>query len=160
MSDCPAMVDAMTRRQRPASLVQFVSGTAPEAAQRALSASGAVGKAESALEHHLAASMALLGLPEPEREYRFHPTRRWRMDFAWPSVMLAVEIEGGIYRGGGHTHVKDLKRDMAKGNAAALLGWRVLRFHGDQVRSGEAVETIRQALTVIARPTAEGTGGE
>ena len=101
----------------------------------------------SALERHLEASVRAHGLPEPQREYRFHPTRKWRLDFAWPAVMLAVEVEGGIYRGGGHTHVKDLKRDMEKSNALTLLGWRLLRFHGDQVRSGEAVAVIRQALT-------------
>lgn len=100
----------------------------------------------SALETHLLTSMRLSGLPEPEREYRFHPTRKWRLDFAWPSLRWAVEVEGGIYRGGGHTHVKDLKRDMEKHNALAVMGWRCLRVHGDQVRSGEAVALIRQAL--------------
>lgn len=103
-------------------------------------------QAGSALEDHLLVSMRHAGFPEPEREYVFHPPRRFRLDFAWPDRMLAVEVEGGIYRGGGHTHVKDLKRDMEKGNLLALDGWRLLRFHGDQVRSGEAVDLIRRAL--------------
>lgn len=111
---------------------------------------------ESALERHLAWSIRTTGLPNPEREYRFHPVRRWRLDFAWPAVMLAVEVEGGIYRGGGHTHVKDLKRDMEKSNALALAGWRLLRFHGDQVKSGEALAVIRQALD----PAAEAQAGQ
>lgn len=106
--------------------------------------------AGSALERHLQASLTLLGAPAPEREFRFHPTRKWRLDLAWPALKLGVEVEGGIYRGGGHTHVKDLKRDMEKGNALALLGWRLLRFHGDQVRSGEAASTIMEALALIA----------
>lgn len=109
----------------------------------------------SGLESHLAESMRLTGLPEPEREYRFHPTRKWRLDFAWPALMWAVEVEGGIYRGGGHTHVKDLKRDMEKQNALMLLGWRVLRFHGDQVRSGEAAAVIAEALGAGAREATE-----
>jgi very-short-patch-repair endonuclease len=29
--------------------------------------------------------------------YRFHSTRRWRIDFAWPNQMLAVEIEGAVW---------------------------------------------------------------
>jgi very-short-patch-repair endonuclease len=94
----------------------------------------------------LALSMRAAGLPEPEREYRFHPTRKWRLDFAWPARLLAVEVEGGVYRGGGHTSVAGLKRDIEKSNALTLGGWRLLRFHGDQVRSGEATEIIRQAL--------------
>lgn len=101
----------------------------------------------SELEDMLAESMRLHGLPTPEREFRFHEHRKFRLDFAWPALRWAVEIEGGIYRGGGHTHVKDLKRDMVKGNLLAMGGWRLLRFHGDQVRSGEAVATIKQALS-------------
>jgi hypothetical protein len=31
-------------------------------------------------------------LPDPVTEYRFHPTRRWRMDFAWPAHQVAVEL--------------------------------------------------------------------
>lgn len=120
---------------------------APEAAQKR---SGA-----SALEDHLLRSMRAAGLPEPEREYRFHATRKWRLDFAFVEQRLGVEVEGGIYRGGGHTHVKDLKRDMEKSNALTLAGWRLLRFHGDQVRSGEATDVIRQALA----PATGGTSG-
>jgi very-short-patch-repair endonuclease len=102
----------------------------------------------SGLEIHLALSMRAAGLPEPEREYRFHPTRKWRLDFAWPVRMLAVEVEGGVYRGGGHSSVAGIKRDIEKSNALALGGWRLLRFHGDQVRSGEATEIIKRALEV------------
>lgn len=102
----------------------------------------------SPLERHLLTSMRLYGIPEPRREYRFHPTRKWRLDFAWPAAKLAVEIEGGIYRGGGHTTVAGIKRDVDKGNALTRLGWRLLRFHGDQVRSGEAVALIAEMLEV------------
>lgn len=37
------------------------------------------------------------GLPEPEAEYKFHPKRRWRLDFVWLDVGLAVEVDGGIH---------------------------------------------------------------
>ena len=30
----------------------------------------------------------------PLREYKFHPRRDWRFDFAWPEKKLAVEIQG------------------------------------------------------------------
>ena len=114
-------------------------------------APGATPRKASALETHLARSMEAAGLPKPEREYVFHPERKWRLDFCWPDAMLAVEVEGGIYRGGGHTSAGGIKRDIDKHNALTLLGWRVLRFHGDQVRSGEATETIRRALTAADR---------
>lgn len=116
-------------------------------------------KPGSPLEAHLALSMAAAGIPTPEREYRFHPTRKWRLDFAWPALLWAVEVEGGIYRGGGHTHVKDLKRDIEKHRALTLLGWRCLRFHGDEIRSGLATEVIAQALTTAPRAGSDGDEG-
>ena len=108
----------------------------------------------STLERHLEAALTTAGLTGFEREYKFHPTRKWRVDFVWVGSRLAVEIEGGIYRGGGHTSVVGLKRDFEKGNALTMAGYRLLRFHGDQVKSGEAVELIRQAL----EPAAGGEG--
>jgi very-short-patch-repair endonuclease len=100
----------------------------------------------SALEKHLAASLRAVGAPAFVREHRFHPTRKFRIDFAWPERMLAVELEGGIYRGGAHTSVAGIKRDVEKSNLLTMSGWRLLRFHGDQVKSGEAVALILQAL--------------
>lgn len=104
----------------------------------------------SELEKHLLMSIRAAGVPEPVREYRFHPTRKWRVDFCWPTHMLAVEVEGGLYRGGGHTSVAGLKRDIEKHRALTLMRWRLLRFHGDEVRSGLATEIIRQALAQTA----------
>lgn len=92
--------------------------------------------AQSRRPTHLEATFAGLwkmlahGQPEPVTEYRFHPSRRWRFDFAWPKLRLAVEIEGGLYhgRGGGHVSVNGFIGDCEKYNAATLLGWRVLRY--------------------------------
>lgn len=61
------------------------------------------------------------------REYRFHPTRKWRFDLAWPDSMVALEIEGAVWVQGRHTRGSGFAKDMEKYNAAALLGWRVLR---------------------------------
>jgi hypothetical protein len=69
-----------------------------------------------------------VGLPVPEREYKFHHTRKWRFDFAFVEKKLAVEIEGGIYISGRHTRCTGFMKDLEKYNAAALLGWRLLRY--------------------------------
>mgnify|MGYP000595384776 FL=1 len=45
-------------------------------------------------EDLLLSQMALIKLPAPEREHRFHPVRRWRFDFAWPGEKFSVEGEG------------------------------------------------------------------
>jgi very-short-patch-repair endonuclease len=83
---------------------------------------------ESPLERLLAHQIEEAGLPTPEREYRFHPVRKWRFDFAWPSERLAVEVEGGVWTRGRHTRGSGFVKDVEKYNAAMQLGWMVLRF--------------------------------
>lgn len=61
-------------------------------------------------------------------EYCFHPTRRWRFDFAIPDKMIAIEIEGGSWSGGRHTRGAGYNKDMKKYNEAVKLGWRLLRY--------------------------------
>lgn len=62
-----------------------------------------------------------------EAEVRFHPERRWRFDFADWTSMIAIEVEGGSYRGGRHTSGAGFRADMEKYNAATAMGWRVFR---------------------------------
>lgn len=100
----------------------------------------------SRLEEELASQLRLLGTPDPERDLRFHPTRRWMFDFAWPAVRLAVEVEGGVFTRGRHVRWAGLVGDGEKLQEAGRLGWKVLRFHGGQVRSGEAVTVTAAAL--------------
>lgn len=83
----------------------------------------------------------------PVREFRFHETRRWRSDFAFPEQKVLIEFEGGVYTNGAHVRGKHFESDCEKYNAAALLGYRVLRFTIDMVTSGYALQTIEQALT-------------
>lgn len=78
------------------------------------------------------------GIETPEREYRFHPVRMWRFDFAWVALKIAVEIEGGIWTGGAHVRGKHFMSDCEKYNTAAMMGWKVLRFVPKQLRKGEA----------------------
>ena len=76
-----------------------------------------------------------MGLPAPETEYKFHPERKWRYDYAWPDAKVALEVEGGVWSGGRHTSARGFLKDMEKYNAAAALGWKVLRTTpGDLLR--------------------------
>lgn len=61
-------------------------------------------------------------------EYRFHPRRRWRFDYANPKFKVAIEQEGGIWIKGRHNRGKGFLNDMEKYNTATLMGWRVLRY--------------------------------
>ncbi len=96
----------------------------------------------SALEDLLERHIRLAGLPAPKREYRFHPRRRWRFDFAWPRCKVAAEVDGGIYSRGRHVRGGGFERDAEKGNAAVMAGWRVLHFTPRAVKSGAAVQAI------------------
>lgn len=82
---------------------------------------------KSELEQAFLFYVDALGLPKPDQEWRFHPDRRWRFDFAWPDRMVAVECEGGIWSGGRHVRGGGFEKDCQKYNAAAALGWTVLR---------------------------------
>ncbi len=101
---------------------------------------------QSELEDAFAFQLRALGLPEPVRQYRFHHTRRWRFDFCWPEHMLAVELQGGVYTQGRHTRGAGYAADCEKANAAVMLGWRLLRFTGDQVNDGSALQVVSDAL--------------
>ena len=85
-------------------------------------------------------------LPLPEREVRFHETRKWRFDLAWPAARVAVEIEGGSYVGGRHTTGPGFWRDLEKYNEAALAGWTVIRVTPRMITDGSAIAWLSRAL--------------
>ena len=83
---------------------------------------------------------------EPVRELQFHPDRKWRFDFAFVPEKLAVEIEGGLFVGGGHSRGKGYESNLEKYNQAVLMGWRVLRYSTDMVMRGDAINEVLIAL--------------
>lgn len=89
-------------------------------------------------------------IPEPVREYRFAPPRRWRFDYAWPDlwVPIALEVEGGAWSRGRHTRGPGYINDMEKYNHAALLGWRVIRVTPKQLEDGTALDYLQRAIEV------------
>jgi very-short-patch-repair endonuclease len=99
----------------------------------------------SKLETELLFQIQALKLPEPVREHRIHPPRRWRCDFCWPDHMLAVECDGAIFSGGRHTRGKGFEADCQKLNRAILDSWKVLRFTSGMIRRGEALQALEQA---------------
>src|SRR5690606_18285907 len=103
--------------------------------------------ATSNLETIFATQILAMQLPAAVREHHFHPDRKWRMDFAWPDKKIAVEIEGGVWGLGRHNRPKGFIADTEKYNAAAALGWTVLRFTGKHIRSGQAID---QLVTMLA----------
>lgn len=108
------------------------------------------------------------GLPTATPEFYFHPTRKWRFDFAFTELglgsgvsglgnspdarrqilcpFLAVEVQGGIWTGGRHSRGSGLVKEHEKLNAAAVLGWRILYCTPQQVQTLEFARTIKAAL--------------
>ena len=68
-------------------------------------------------------------------EHKFHPHRKWRFDFYLESARLAVEVEGGIFKGGRHTNPAGFMKDVEKYNSATLFDIRVYRIPHQHLKS-------------------------
>lgn len=79
-------------------------------------------------------------------EFKFHPKRKWRFDYALPEMKLAIECEGGIWTNGRHTRGKGYKNDMEKYNEAVKLGWKLLRYTPDELVSEDTLTNIKNVL--------------
>jgi very-short-patch-repair endonuclease len=105
------------------------------------------GGVKSAAEERLAWQLAQIGLVPTHREFRFHPERKWRADFAYPGAQLLVEVEGGRGR---HMRYAGFEEDCVKYGEAVALGYRVLRVTADMVKDGRAWRLVQRALAVAA----------
>ena len=104
-------------------------------------------KIRSPLECELEIQMRAMKIQAPLTEFIFHPTRKWRFDFAWPGKMFAVEVEGGAHSNGRHTRGYGFVADLEKYHYAMDLGWNVYRCGAELIRSGQAVNLIQKIMT-------------
>ena len=102
----------------------------------------------SELEEHFAGLVRMFGLPEPVREFRFCPGRKFRFDFAFPDAMVGIECDGGSWSHGRHVTGSGFERDCEKMNLATANGWRVFRFTRGMLDRDPAgcVEQVQRAL--------------
>lgn len=63
-----------------------------------------------------------IGGQEYIREYKFHPTRRFRIDFYFPQAKLGIEVDGGNWSGGRHVRGQGFEDDCEKKMEALFLG--------------------------------------
>ena len=75
-------------------------------------------------------------------EYRFHPTREWRFDFAVPAARVAIEVEGGIWNG----REEGWRRDLEKYNEAAACGWLVIRTIPTELLKVQTLQLVVRAI--------------
>lgn len=101
-----------------------------------------------------------LGL-KMEMEYKFHPDRKWRFDYAIPEYKIAIEVEGGVWKkttytdkdgkeltiqGGRHTTGKGYINDLEKYNTATAMGWAVFRVTPSQIKKYAVPQLIRDCI--------------
>ena len=87
-----------------------------------------------------------VGLPAPVPEYRFHPVRLWRMDWAWPDQRIGLEVDGGTWIAGRHTRGSGWAKDTEKLNGAAVLGYRMFRCTPADLASGHILAALVEAF--------------
>jgi very-short-patch-repair endonuclease len=107
-----------------------------------------------ALEMAMAQQLRAAGIPF-QREVMFHPSRKWRFDFALDG-RLALEVDGAIFSQGRHVRGQGYSQDCRKDAEAMMLGWRVLRVTGEHVRSGEALRWVEGCLAAPLSPAVAG----
>jgi very-short-patch-repair endonuclease len=103
-------------------------------------------------------------LPEPEHHYCYSTSRK-HVDFAWPTLWVAVEMEGGGkktgkdgQRGGRHHREPGYTNDCQKYNGLTMAGWRLLRYTAIDMKERpiqvieEVAEFVRQRLEVTQDP--------
>ncbi len=82
---------------------------------------------------------------EPKREYAFHSVKNWRFDFAYPPLLLAIEVDGK----GRHQTDAGRTEDMQKHNAACELNWKVLHYPASRVSTHKRRERIVEQIKRI-----------
>jgi very-short-patch-repair endonuclease len=104
-------------------------------------------KSGSFLESYLRARRAAAGLaPERTQHWVMGPGGRRvaRVDFAWPSRRVVVEVDGYAF----HSDRVRYRVDRRRQNSIELAGWLVLRFSWEDVlsRPDVVVASVRRAL--------------
>ena len=103
---------------------------------------------EKPLEDVFEDSLKEAGIKGYERNVRFVPSRRFKADFWFEKLLLAVEVDGGIFMKNrtGHTSGKGYHSDRVRDQLALSHGITTVRFTTPQVRSGEGVEYLKAYL--------------
>ncbi|EMB5691295.1 hypothetical protein OIV75_003392 [Acinetobacter baumannii] len=105
-------------------------------------------------EEKLAANLNIFNI-NYVREYRFHPSKRYRADFYLPDYNVLVEVEGGTRGVSRHTTYEGYSKDLMKYNDAQILGFARLAFTTEQVNKGLAIEKIKQYIAAYEQRQAE-----
>ena len=122
-----------------------VAGSTPSVRARS-SARKTVPGVPSKLEAEFALQLRAHAVTGWTREYRPLPTRRFRLDFAFPTEKVGIELSGGTWSGGRHTRGKGYDTDCEKWALLQLAGWTVIVATSTHLKDGSAMAWTKQAL--------------
>ncbi len=104
----------------------------------------------SVLESSMGRLFQLHGLPRPKGELVWGPSRRYRLDFAYPHLRLAIEVDGWS----AHFAPEQQRDDNRRANALSRSGWTVLHYDWWEVTyepervAAEIADTYRRLAAV------------
>jgi hypothetical protein len=99
------------------------------------------------------ACLAEHGLPLPMFEYQFALPRKWAMDIAWPDAGVFMEVQGGLFTGGGHNRGAYMLKEYEKLREAAARGWRYIPCTPDDYVLDEVLLPVKRAMEVTRTET-------
>lgn len=90
------------------------------------------------------------GIKGYTRNTTFISGRKFRADFWFPFLRLAVEVDGGVWLGGrgGHTSGRGYQSDRLRDQLATMQGITTLRFTSAQIRDGSALAYLLDYIPI------------
>lgn len=115
---------------------------------------------KSKLEEKVWSDLVAMGLHEGcQRQYKFHPERQWKADFAWRACCevgnwcnspIILEVNGGTYiqgsARGAHSRGPRQRADYEKWSEASLLGWTLILVDSVDVKQGVHISRVLRAM--------------
>jgi very-short-patch-repair endonuclease len=98
-------------------------------------------RAQGLLEARFARLRRSAGLPKPVYQ---HPIGRYRVDFAYPELMIVIEVNDFWT----HTMRRRFESDHERRNTLTLLGWTIIEFTWNQIvkRPGWVAKIVADAI--------------
>lgn len=94
----------------------------------------------------------LLGGPELQTEFRFHPVRRWRFDYYHEPSKILLDLDGGTFVRGGHSRGAQMIKDHEKRNTATSMGYKVFVLSTGMLTSEFIKPIIEYAKRAMSKP--------
>jgi hypothetical protein len=139
--DVKAITDVLARISRPRGVRNLRRCLGAERLDASL--------ARSNLERRFLRLCVNAGLPRPTLQHpiEYVPGTWHKVDFAWPAVRLAIEVDGGAI----HTTRTAARRDRRLDRQIRATGWRVERFMEDDII--DSPEAVLAALRTLLSPS-------